>query len=235
MVGAWRIMRRSLDSGDSNSGVQNLLMATRLICLRHAEAEPPVWGASHGTVGDGSQPDPPLTQRGRRQAETVAHRLLEMRPRKVFVSEALRSHQTGAIIASHSGAQIEVVPALAEVSMGRGDREPRRPGLAAEVLRQWIVCGNLSVRLLDGETGHEVGLRMESALREIAATCHDGGAVVVGHVASLTVGVSALCHHGPALWGKPLPHATPFVLTASSVSWQVQWPDCPQTNGLPGD
>ena len=112
--------------------------------------------------------------------------------------------------------------------MGSGDREPTKPGLAADVLRQWIVCGNLSIRLMDGETGHEVALRMKSALNEIGAKCHDRLAIVVGHVASLTVGVDALCQNGPALWGKPLPYATPFVLTVTSEGWHVQWPNSSQ-------
>jgi hypothetical protein len=60
-------------------------MATQLICLRHAEAEPPIWDSSRGAVGGGAPPDPPLTERGRRQAEAVAHRLLGKRPQKVFV------------------------------------------------------------------------------------------------------------------------------------------------------
>jgi broad specificity phosphatase PhoE len=203
-------------------------MATQLICLRHAEAEPPIWDSSRGAVGGGAPPDPPLTARGRRPAEAVAHRLLGKRPQKVFVSEALRSRQTGEIIASMLGAPIEVVPTLAEVSMGSGERAPSTPGLAAEVLRQWIVYGKLSVRLMDGETGHEVALRMKRALIEIGATCHDRLAIVVGHVASLTVGVDALCQNGPALWGKPLPHATPFVLSVSSEGWHAQWPDSSQ-------
>ena len=203
-------------------------MAAQLICLRHAESEPPIRESSCGAVGGGAPPDPPLTQRGRRQAKAAAHRFLGKRPLKVFVSEALRSRQTGAIIASYVGARIDVVPALAEASMGRGDREPRQPGLAADVLWQWIVCGNLSVNLMDGETGQEIVLRMTSALHEIAAQCPDSLAIVVGHVASLTVGVSALCHNGPALWGKPLPHATPFVLTVSREGWHVQWPDSSQ-------
>ena len=210
-------------------------MTAQLICLRHAESAPPIWDSSRGTVGAGAPPDPPLTQRGRQQAKAAAHRLLGKRPQRVFVSEAVRSRQTGAIIASYLGAKIEVAPALAEASMGSSDREPREPGLAADVLRQWIVCGNLSARLTDGETGHEVALRMKSALNEIGARCHDSLAIVVGHVASLTVGVSALCHNGPALWGKPLPHATPFALIVSSESWQVEWPDPSQQNVLPCD
>ena len=199
-------------------------MNAQLICLRHAESEPPIRDSSRGTVGGSVLLDPPLTQRGHRQANEAAHRLLGKKPLKVFVSEALRSSQTGAIIASYLGVQIEVVPALAEALMGGSDRELRKPGLAADILRQWIVYGNLSARLTDGETGHEVTLRMKNVFNEIGARCHDSLAIVVGHVASLTVGVSTLCHNGPALWGKPLPHAKPFVLTVSGECWRVQWP-----------
>ncbi len=209
-------------------------MAAHIICLRHAEAEPPIRDPSRGTPGDGAQPDPPLTPRGRRQAKAAAHLLLGRVPQKVFVSEALRSRQTGAIIASYLGVQIEIVPALAEASMGSGDREPRKPGLAADVLRQWIVDGNLSDRLMDGETGHAVALRMEGEFQRIAAECCGSLAIVVGHVASLTVVISALCHNGPALWGKPLPHATPFLLAVDSEGWQVQWPDSSQRTGQRG-
>jgi len=208
-------------------------MDAQIICLRHAEDERRIWDSSHGTVGNGAPPDPPLTPQGYRQAKVAAHLLLGKVPQKVFVSEALRARQTGAIIASYLGVQIEVVPALAEASMGRGDREPRKPGVAADVLRQWIVDGHLSDRLMDGETGHEVARRMTSALYTIAAQCCGSLAIVIGHVASLTVGISTLCRNGPALWGKPLPHATPFLLTVNSEGWQVRWPDASQQSVLP--
>jgi hypothetical protein len=49
-------------------------------------------------------------------------------------------------------------------------------------------------------------------------------AIVIGHVAGLTAGISALCRDGPALWGTPLPHAVPFPLTRHGARWHVQWP-----------
>jgi len=210
----------------------------RLICLRHAECESPVWDPPRLTMDGGTPPDPPLTERGRQQARAAAHRLMGKRPEKVFVSEALRSRQTAEIVASCLGAQTEVVPDLAEASMGRADLKPREPGLAtvrSDVLRQWIVDGTLSARLPDGETGQDVALRMKAALNDIGARCQDDLAIIVGHVASLTVGVSALCHNGPALWGRPLPHATPFELTVTSEDWQVQWPSSSQESVLQGD
>lgn len=200
-------------------------MDAQIICLRHAEAEPPDWDSLDGTVAVGAQPDPSTDpRRGRHQAKTTARLLQGAEPKKVFVSEAVRSRQTGEIIASYLGAPVEFVSALAEVSMGRVDRDPENLGLRAQVLKQWIVCDNLSERLPDGESGHSVATRMRSAFCEIATNCQDSLAIVVGHVASLTVGVSALCGSGPSLWNKPLPYAVPFPLTLGSNGWRVQWP-----------
>ncbi len=195
-------------------------MDAQMICLRHAEAEPPNWDSADGTIVT----DPPLTRRGRHQAKATTNLLMGKEPKKVFVSEALRSRQTGEIIASCLGAPIEVVSALAEASMGKTDQDPAIFDLRAQILRQWIVNDNLDDRLTDGESGHSVATRMKNALYDIATKCQGSPAVVVGHVASLTVGVSALCNNGPSLWNKPLPNAVPFALTLSSNRWHVKWP-----------
>jgi len=103
---------------------------TELICLRHAEAEPVDWESLRDITGGDAPPDPPLTQKGRRQARTVAHRLMRKRPQKVFVSKALRSRETGTIIASHMEAEIEVVPSLAEISMAAAITGRENPACA---------------------------------------------------------------------------------------------------------
>lgn len=193
-------------------------MTTRIICLRHAEAEPFCWNSSR----DGAVSDPPLTERGHGQAEAAVQLLADKGFEKVFVSDALRSRQTGEIIASHLRLETEVVPALAETLMNAGDIDTGDRGVKVQVLRQWIVDGNLTAQLADEETGQEVVDRMTDALSEIASKCL-GSAIVVGHVASLTVGISALCNNGPSLWGRPLPHAVPFSLTVSDGVWQVDW------------
>lgn len=167
-----------------------------------------------------------MTERGQLKAAAVANQLRSQGARTIFVSDALRSRQTGEVIARNLGLQLDIVPALTEVSMGSRDRAaaPGKDGLAAEILRSWIVHGDLSVRLMDGESGHQVVQRMTIALNEIAEACQDPPVIVVGHVASLTVGISALCHNGPSLWGQPLPYATPFPLIRRPTGWQVQWP-----------
>jgi broad specificity phosphatase PhoE len=185
------------------SGMEN--KPARLICLRHAEAErttTPLVGLA----------DPSLTARGRDQAATAAKRLRREQAGMVYASSAVRSRQTAAIIAERLGLSIVVLPALAEVAV------------AAQVLEAWIVHGDLGARAIDGESGHAVASRVTAALAEIAAACADRPAIVVGHVASLTTGISVLCGNGPSLWGAPLPHAMPFPLTRKGARWHVQWP-----------
>jgi broad specificity phosphatase PhoE len=177
----------------------------RLLCLRHAEAE-------RTTMQRAGLPDPALTARGRDQAAAAARRLRHEQAGTVYASSAARSRQTAAIIAERLGVPVAVLPALAEVAC------------SAQTLEAWIIRGDLSVRVADGETGHTVASRVAAALAEIAAACADQPAIVVGHVASLTTAISVLCHNGPSLWGTPLPHAVPFPLTRAGARWRVHWP-----------
>lgn len=52
-------------------------------------------------------------------------------------------------------------------------------------------------------------------------------AALVGHVASLTVGLSVLCGLGGAVWGAPLPLATPFPVRGRDGRWDCAWPAGP--------
>jgi broad specificity phosphatase PhoE len=177
----------------------------RLLCLRHAEAE-------RTTTPLAGLPDPSLTARGRDQAAAAASRLRHEQAGMIYASSAVRSRQTAAIIAERLGVRVAVLPALDEVAC------------SAQVLEAWIVHGDLGARAADGETGHAVAARVATVLAAIVAACADRPAIVVGHVASLTVAISVLCGNGPALWGAPLPHAVPFPLTREGARWRVQWP-----------
>ncbi|MEU6750958.1 histidine phosphatase family protein [Spirillospora sp. NPDC046719] len=68
--------------------------------------------------------------------------------------------------------------------------------------------------------------RIAEAFETIAVAHRGGGSVaVVGHVASLTAGMSALCGLGSAVWGSPLPHAVPFRVLLDARGWRcVTWP-----------
>ena len=200
-----------------------------LICLRHAESD------NVARQQAGALPAAHLTPRGQGQAAAAAGQLRGQHAGMIYASSALRSRQTAAIIARDLGLEVAVLPALSEVTAGskEGATDPATRLLTAQVLKAWIVHGDLGARVADGETGHDVAARVTAALEQIAAACPRQTAIVVGHVASLTTGISMLCHNGPALWGSPLPHAIPFPLTRDGARWQVQWPAAPRPAGQP--
>ena len=195
---------------------------SRLTCLRHAES------ANVLAQQAGALPSAPLTAKGRDQAAAAADRLHAGDSgliQAVYASDAVRAGQTAEVIAARLGLQVIVLPELSEVALGRaeGATDPAVLQQTADVLKAWL-SGDLRARVADGEYGYEVAARMISAVARIAADCAGREAVVIGHVASLTVGVSQLCGNGSALWGKPLPHAVPFPLIREDTRWRVNWP-----------
>ena len=187
-----------------------------IVFLRHAESENVLAGAS------GVVPLAPLTERGRAQAAALPAALGEQaRVSRVYASRAVRARQTAEVLA----APVTVLPQLAEMSIGRreGQIDPALREETSEVLRSWVVDGDLDRRVADGETGHEVLSRMTTALTRVAA--EGGSPAVIGHVGSLTLALSVLCGLGGAVWGTPLPHAVPFVVHWDGARWHCpSWP-----------
>jgi broad specificity phosphatase PhoE len=190
----------------------------RLWCLRHAESENVVSGIA------GAVPLAQLTPAGRAQAVAAGVTLAAEPIAKVYTSTALRARQTGQLLGS---TEVRTKPGLVEVGIGsaEGSTDPDVRWRTAEVLHAWVVQGDLGQRVADGETGHAVLARMTNAFEALAAE-HAGQTVaVVGHVASLTVMLAVLCGLGDRVWGTPLPHAEPFLVTRGSGSWQCPtWP-----------
>ncbi len=91
-----------------------------LIFIRHGE---PDWTGDESTLHD-----PPLTARGRRQAELTAERIATERdvPTDLVVSPALRSQETAGPLADRTGLTIHTVDDLLELGM------PSRAGLTEE-------------------------------------------------------------------------------------------------------
>jgi broad specificity phosphatase PhoE len=202
-----------LTVADVGAGVD----AVRVWCLRHAESENVVAGTA------GALPHAKLTKRGRREASDAAGALAGEPVARVYASTATRSRQTAARIAKRLGTGVVALPELVEVGIGahEGSVDEAVRAETASVLRRWVVDGDLATRVADGESGHEVVARIGAAFEAIR-TAHPGRtAVLVGHVASLTAGLAVLCGLGPAVWGRPLPHALPFL-----VEWRDGW-HCP--------
>lgn len=193
----------------------------RVWCLRHGESEN-VTAARAGAL-----PRAPLTEQGHRQAAVAARTLVGEPIRRVYSSPALRALQTARPLGSALGVQVEPAPDLVEIGIGRheGSSDPAVRLRTADVLRSWVVEGQLGERVGDGETGHEVLARVTAALERIGRR-HPGETVaVVGHVGSLTIALSRLCALGATVWGAPLPHAVPFLVEADGTRWSCPtWP-----------
>ena len=187
----------------------------RVWCLRHAESENVTAGVA------GAVPAAPLTPQGHRQAAAAAQRLEPVSA--VYASTALRARET----AAHLAADVVALPSLVEVGIGalEGVADPAVFTEWAAVLRAWIVDGDLSRRLADGESGHQVVTRISTAFATIATERPGETVAVVGHVASLTVGLAGLCGLGARVWGSPLAHAHPFLVEWDGTAWHcAAWP-----------
>ncbi|MGW6494058.1 histidine phosphatase family protein [Nonomuraea angiospora] len=219
-------------------------MGVRVLCLRHAESENVVAGVA------GALPPAELTSKGRAQAAEAAERLRGAGVTRIYASSAVRARQTAAIIAQALGVrEVVALEELVEFGIGRleGSTDPAVRARTAEVLRSWVVDGRLGEAVADGETGHAVVARVAAAFASIAAThpseptthpgetvahpgepaTHPGGTVaLVGHVGSLTAGLSVLCRGlGERVWGAPLPHAVPFPVEWDGRAWRcASWP-----------
>ena len=152
----------------------------------------------------------------------------------VYASTARRAVETAEIIATARGLQPMIMADLDEVGIGalEGATDPVTRARTAEVLRSWVVDGDLDPRVADGEDGHAVVVRVTRALDAIANAHPGATAVVVGHVASLTAALATICHLGTEVWGAPLPYAVPFLVVRTPDGWQCpSWPARPGTTG----
>ena len=162
---------RAFLTGDPGAG--------ELILVRHGEQDFP----SDWTVGANEFVDPPLSARGRRQAE-AAGRALSGRPvGAVYSSNLERARHTAEAIGAHHGLTPEIVDDLREIEMFRD--LPTGVGLVdavgADVLRD-ARDAFIETRRWDSypatETGQELRARVVPAVEAILAT-HTAEVVVI--------------------------------------------------------
>jgi broad specificity phosphatase PhoE len=191
-------------------------VTTRLWCLRHGQSQNVVLGTA------GALPHAAQTGLGRSQATAAAALLDGERIEGVYCSRAVRARDTAAAF----GGDPVPLAGLDEVHLGRaeGATDPATLAQTAAVLHAWLL-GDRRQRVADGESGHDVLARVAGALALVAGTHRGGTAVVVGHVASLTVGLASLCGLGDRVSGAPLPHAVPFLVETDGLRWRCEhWP-----------
>lgn len=119
-------MRAAL--GDVQAPYVRPVGATEILLVRHGAT------ANGASLPDGVVPhldghaNPPLTPRGRDQAQALALRLSNMGVDRLFVTTLIRTHQTAEPVAAKLGLVPEAVPDLREINLGEleGDEFERR-------------------------------------------------------------------------------------------------------------
>jgi broad specificity phosphatase PhoE len=201
-----------------------MVHTTTLHCLRHAESTD-----NAARVYSSRPPGADLSERGRAQADALrpppGRRLAA-----VYASTALRALRTATALADPLGLPVHSTPDLLEYDIGALEGTPI-PGTGDDpclaVLRAWIVAGDLTARMADGESGHEVRTRFAAVMTAIAAAHPGENVALVSHVGTLTVGLLALCENltPDDVWGRPLPNATPLTVTFDGTTWRcARWP-----------
>jgi broad specificity phosphatase PhoE len=126
--------------------------------------------------------DPPLTERGREQARTLARALSDEGVQALYTSHQCRARETAEIVGEALGLEPRVDPRLAESDRGRWegrlmrDIEREEP----EAWRAWLRAGD-GFRFPEGESLTDHLERVTAALDDIAAgplpalvVCHGG-------------------------------------------------------------
>ncbi|NJK59530.1 MAG: histidine phosphatase family protein [Oscillatoriales cyanobacterium SM2_1_8] len=147
----------------------------RLLLVRHGETQ---WNREKRFQG---QIDIPLNERGRWQAEQVAHFLQDVPIDRAFSSPLLRPKATAeAILRFHPGVSLTLVKDLQEISHGRWEGK-----LEAEIeaefpgeLARWQTMPE-TVPMPDGETLNQVWERVAIAWQEMVAAVPPGQTAVV--------------------------------------------------------
>jgi len=136
--------------------------AKALLLIRHAESS---WNAAGRWQGHGN---PPLSDRGRAQADALARQLAREAIDVLVSSDLRRAAQTAAIVGQARGLRPELNPRLRELDLGdwEGLTRDQIERTAGDVLRRFE-AGDLDVRPGGGENLRELEQRAFSAVTEL--------------------------------------------------------------------
>jgi len=167
--------------------------------VRHGETPANTGGVWHGSS------DTPLSDRGRRQAESVAAHLAETHgdAAALYSSPLERARHTAAPIGRELSLVPEVVAGLSEYDLGSWE------GKTYEVLlKEHELWQNMKrdpdFKPHGGESGRDVVGRFEGALREIDAQHAGGRVIVVSHGGAMSLFMSAVLRGRMGEWYEPM-------------------------------
>src|SRR5207342_1497898 len=160
------VTRHVRASSPRSTGVASVSrMATTIAMVRHGETD---WNRENRFQGHA---DPPLNDRGRSQARTLAGEFDAEAFDAVYSSPLHRASETASILVAARAVEVKLSDALREVDVGswsgltRAEVERRHPA----GYQRWLEYGH---GWDDGETYDELGRRVVSWLLELAGT-HD--------------------------------------------------------------
>jgi broad specificity phosphatase PhoE len=148
----------------------------RLVLARHAQS---TWNGLGKIQG---QLDPPLSERGREQAERLAERLAGRRFTAFFCSDLARCRETAAPIAQRLGREPVALSELREIYLGewegltRHDLEARYP----ELWQRWLLQPDWDI-VPGGEGAAAFESRVDAIVKRLVDDHPDGDVLVVTH------------------------------------------------------
>jgi broad specificity phosphatase PhoE len=184
---------------------------TTFYFVRHGESEA---NAARRFAG---RSDSPLTELGRRQAQTVADALAGTKFDRIVATPLHRSLDTAKVIAERHGMPVEIEPDLIEIDVGD------RTGAAwdeTRALPEWRDDG--FVAWPKGETLDQVVARALRALRRLARATPGGTVLVVGHGGVTRILVSHFLGILPRLDRSPAHNTNVTVLVLDGERGRVE-------------
>ncbi|GAC1667026.1 MAG: histidine phosphatase family protein [Candidatus Dormibacteraceae bacterium] len=148
-----------------------------MLLVRHGQS---TWNSEHRIQG---QLDPPLSEEGRKQAQSVARRLAGRRLAGFYSSDLKRAFETAHAIGAATGIEAEPTPGLREIYLG--EWEGLRPADVAErypeAWAKWSSTGGDWDVVPGGEGATLFEKRVAAAIDAILERHANGDVVVVTH------------------------------------------------------
>jgi alpha-ribazole phosphatase len=178
----------------------------RFLLAPHGETE---WNAQGRFQGHG---DPPLNERGRRQAHFLQQRLADESLQAILASDLRRALETADILAAPHGLRVQAEPRLRELHFGdwEGLTYAEIQQTAGNALANWE-NDPLQARPPNGENLTGLAQRLQAFLADLGVHAPESTILLVAHRGSLRV---LLC----LLLGRPVERHWEYRLDLASVS-----------------